>query len=152
VCQKRIFSCDTTSCEARTEGPADIMPGDVLQYVVRVSNIRDGPMQGVMIRDHVPQGTVLVGLEGWRPATSWGLLFSTAQGASGSGLAWSAVPPSELASSTSPTSGPFVYLAPDGDGTISTGNGLQPGGEFELRLTVWIPDGGPAPGPAELAT
>lgn len=135
-------SCSTINSQS------SIRPGQYVLYSLAAQNVGSVPLEQISLRDYAPQHTTFVSVSA---SSSLGapLLWATSSGAVSdrTTLSWSATTPTSLGTSTSASSGPFIYVTIDrnGNGSFDAADGLLPGEMLSMRLIVQINGTDPSP-------
>lgn len=110
-------------------------PGDYVRYTVAVTNTGGAGLRFPTLRDYVPAFTEFRSVTGSTTQNAAQVLFSSDR------ATWNTTAPTTLATSTSATSGPFVYVGLDGsdaDTSVSDADELAPGQTMTLVITVRV--------------
>lgn len=135
---KTVDNCGAdATCAAPTLNATEAKPGDYLRYTVKVINTGTAAMKFPTLRDFVPVNTVFSSVTG-SSTQAGSVLFSADR------TAWNVAAPTALATSTSATSGPFVYvgLNSNGDSKVDASDQLEAGQTLTLTLIVKVRDTG----------
>lgn len=134
---KSVENCHLDpTCAAPSAAPSGAKPGEYLRYTVTVSNTGTAGLKFPAVKDYVPANTVFVKLSG---ASSAGTVLYSLDKTS-----WNAAVPTGLATSSSDTSGPFVYVGLDSNssGAVDAADSLAPNATLTLIITVKVRDTG----------
>ncbi|GGS10003.1 hypothetical protein [Deinococcus sedimenti] len=133
---KMVDNCGTSATCTSTivTNSTSAKPGDYLRYTVRVTNNGSGILKFPTLRDYVPTNTEFYSVTGSTTQTGASILFSADR------ATWNTAAPTTLASSTSTTSGPFVYvgLNSNSDATVNTSDSLSAGQNLTLVIIVKV--------------
>ncbi|MEF2277501.1 hypothetical protein V3W47_04260 [Deinococcus sp. YIM 134068] len=126
------------NCANPTLNTTTAKPGDFVRYTVTVTNTGGSALRFPTLRDYVPANTVFESVTGSSTQTGAGIAYSNDR------TNWFAANPTALATSTTATSGPFVYVGLDSNNNnvVDAGDSLAPGQTLRLVITVQVRNSG----------
>ena len=129
-------SCGTDATCAAPINTTTIKPGEYVLYTLSVKNTGTAALKFPTLNDYVPENTVFESVIG--ETTNGAVLYSNDRSN------WKTLIPTSLATSSSATSGPFIYVGvnSNGDSTINSADALQPGETLTMKLIVKVRDTG----------